>query len=309
MRKNFLPSLVVLLAGAALVVSSGCNIFRNLPSAPDSSDPGPAVQRTIRVVSCETFSPIQGAFVTVGKNNSSSVTDGSGYVTLEAGDNDRIKIEATGFLGPHDTPLNGEEEFCLFPERPGFERSFIRPFLYKYIDLRKLRNSTLKVHFSDELRANREVVAIYEKAIPIAMSAFNGHVRPPETPIVIEIIDVNDQPNFGVVLEVFFNSNPDDPPRIDTSVDGDNIIYRASRSYNPRHFPITNLPSVLYTLGAVTGLGSTGWPGIMQQNNPSPPDDFTDIEKLAMRMSLWRKAGNQFPDCTPARLQPCPAIR
>lgn len=282
-----------------VILAAGCDLFKN-PVGPSDGNGRPSPKptpRTFTVVSGETFQPVRGARVGLGSvDENSPISDFEGKVTLEnvQEHGKHIFVRADGFLEREFNVFSGtKDEITLWPDRPGFESQFTKELLYGRERLVRPIGSRLIVKLSEQLLQEPRVVEVHQRAVRLLSDAFNGHIRLPEVPMVVELAETNVQSQdvFGLILTV--SIDPNAVTGVTTGFRGDEINF-ASLVY-PSMVVSTQITIVLRMLAWSTGLGPTFYPGIMNRERPSGAD-FSDAEKLAMRLSLLRRPGNKLLD-------------
>lgn len=261
-----------------------------------SSSAGTASAATaaLTFVSGETDAPVAGAAVTLGGRSFTTDAEGQISFTDTFSPTTQLEVMAGGFLR-RETLLRSDTRFSLWPDREGFDASFTREVLYFpgfVIDAKLTRpEAPVFVVLQGDLK-DPEIVRAHEEGAAMITAANGGRI--PYT--------LNDAPPAGAIVvtasfnpaDPFFAQNPGAVAKggatyIGNSVKSGVLVFKELSVAKVRNL-------VAHELGHTFGLGHPTPRGIMNAIiDPSIPD-FSDAEKLAMRMSLQRRPANALPD-------------
>lgn len=280
------------------------------PMAPDGGGDdgggGTPIPRTFTVVSGENFRPVRAdrAFL-FGNASGSEIPveiDSEGRIIVEdiRGGGDQsysLAIEADGFLRRQVPPFSSKDEITLWPDRPGFEAQFTKELLYRFDRILRPINNTIKVDLSNELRRDRNAFENHKRAVQIVMDAFNNHIRPPENPIRVELVGFNDTGSPGSILTVSVDRSisPGSGVNFQFDANGGSQIHAAQKAYSSVG-EARQIHKILQSYSVIAGLSEISSSGGVMNNRGVSVSDFSNAEKLAMRLSLLRQPGHRFPD-------------
>lgn len=310
---------IAVVLSALLPACAGGSSSGGAPTAPPSAQPSPFPAGTVlTVVSADTSRPVVGASVVV--SNRSYATNINGEITLteSAGIDSILDIVADGYLD-RQTLLRGPTEvrFTLWPRANpvGLSESFVREIVYSsgLLDsdpanlgigrLYRPGANRLVVYTPPEVQADSAAIEILREATEHLSAATDKQVvfsltTDTNAPNMVKVtIDPSRDPTCALQPGCV-NAGSDRTCDTNGYIIGGAIIFDKVLS-------IHRQGTAIHELGHVFGLGHTTARGVMQGPNPGNPNnqyadpqliDFTEREKLVMKLMLQRRAGQRWPD-------------
>ena len=289
----------------SLVLLIGCDKIKSptKPTEPPAEPPPlpPPTVRILTVVSAENDQAVAQAQVSL--DGVTQVTDHFGRVEFtDPRLNAPLDIEAAGFL-KRET-FYDRDVFDLWPSGNGFEE-FTRAVVYSdktgngLSFMVRPASPEVYMYLAPELNTD-QIMTIQNRAADLLSQATGGQIRftvttdqPPASEITIGLIlNPNQIPEAQATL--YFGT--------ELRVTGGRIWYKSEKI-------AATLQIVLHENGHTFGLSHSNEPGIMGLNTHSfQGQDYTDKEKLVMRLMMKRNSGNFFPDNNRHKLAEIPRL-
>lgn len=283
---------VLLVAGALAVGCGGRSESLLGPQAvAELEEAGATLAGTtvLSLVSGETGAPVTGAVVRA--NGGTFLSDAEGRVTLGGvATGTALDVSAEAFL-PRETSVPADGRLAMWPDHAGFEALFTQESAYWTGKLIR-PDGPLVVVPSPSLTADPEALAVVREAAATASAATAGRIP-------ISVMEREGAPGSVIRLSVnaadpFFAENPQTVAvarffHVAGTAQGGEIVFRTAEHAR-------SVAVVAHELGHHLGLGHTTLPGMMTAFVDPERRDFSEAEKLVLRLGFLRRPFNAFPD-------------
>ena len=305
------PLVALALAGASALLTVACGAERDQPLAPSAreasaragagqlrkSDAGAArtPQGILTIVNGDTDQPVAGAQVTIAGRPLTS--DASGQVTApepvlaEA----QVEITASGFL-KRETLVRSDTRFSLWPDRSGFSSAFTQELVFdpSFVQDGKLSRPQVGVFIQFSSEVDSQAQSAVRDAAGLLTAATGGRIPftvgapPPGAPTITVKIDPG---------ATFFGQFPGAAAFAGVPFVG-NVLGGPNGTISFKDAGVSHFKALAaHELGHHFGFGHpSSMPAMMNAAVDPNRSDYTEGEKLGMKMVLQRRPGNAFPD-------------
>ncbi len=284
LRLLFVPLVALLLAGCNEGGAVGPNPF---PTAPIGGSVGTS---SLTFVDGGTGAPASGASVAVS-GRQIATTDTDGKVTIEPPAEVGTLFDAvldSKFL-PRNTLIRSlTESVTLWPVSSSSPAEFFQELVFnEFVPRRRLSRpvvSAVYLRLSPEIANDPEASEVHRQAAAVLTAAagisYIVSDNPPTGASVYDMVVDSSQQYIGLTYNRFSGNR----------ITGEKVSYKYM--VNAR-----NLTAVAHELGHTLGLGHTSQRTLMNLGSTGTgATDFSEAEKLAIKMMFQRYPGTQWPD-------------